>query len=85
MHSPHRNDPLERIIKISHVSAAYRTQDETTAYTEFLSNFDFFKSKVLDNSLPEVLNLATKHLKYAKIPAGQFLYHHGIIEIVGFI
>jgi hypothetical protein len=82
MHSPYKNDPLEKILKIYHVSAAYRTLDESTAYAEFLSNFGFFKSKVLDNSLPEVLNLATKHLKYAKIPAGQFLYHHGILVIV---
>lgn len=78
MQATSKNDSLERILKINQVPPLYRTLDETTAFTTFLSNFDFFKSKVLDNSLNDVLNLATKHLKYSKIPAGQFIYHHGM-------
>lgn len=71
------SDLIDRIIKISQLAGHYRTSDELTLFAEFLSEYELFKKKDLAHCLDDVLKLATRHLKYAKVPPGQFLYHVG--------
>ena len=74
MESPN-TEALKNAIKICQTSNHYRTLDETTTLMNYLSRFDFFRNKVGEHALNDVLQLASKYVKYLRVPAGEFLYH----------
>jgi len=74
MESP-STEALKNAIKITQTPFHYRTLDETNTLMAYLSRFDFFRNKVGDKGLEDVLQLASKYVRYTKIPAGEFLYH----------
>jgi len=74
MESP-STEALKSAIKICQTSSHYRTFDETNTLMNYLSRFEFFRNKAGDRGLNDVLQLASRYIKYAKIPAGEFLYH----------